>query len=72
MEKVKLEMSFQDGGDKTFRLSLEDPKEDLDEVQIQEAMANIITQNIFDSNGEDLVNPKSARIITTNIEEMEF
>lgn len=72
METVKLEMNFQDALEKTFRLSIEDPKADLNETQIQEAMSNIITNNIFDSKGEDLVTMKGARLITTSIEEMEF
>lgn len=72
METVKLEMSFGDALEKTFKLRLEDPKEDLDSFQIQEAMTNIITQNIFDSNGENLTTAKGARLITTSIQEMEF
>lgn len=72
MESVKLELSFQDGADKTFKLSIEDPKDDLDEIQIQEAMTNIIDSNIFDSKGEDLMDSKGARIITTSIEELVF
>lgn len=72
MDTVKLEMNFRDALDKNFRLSIEDPKEELDETQIEETMTNIITQNIFDSNGVDLITAKGARLITTNIEEMEF
>lgn len=72
METVKLEMNFQDGLEKTFRLILEEPRSDLNQTQIQEAMTDIITNNIFDSKGQDLVLAKGARIITTNVDLMEF
>lgn len=72
METVKLEMNFADALEKLFKLSIEDPKADLDEAQIQEAMGDIITNNIFDSKGVDLVTARGARLITTNIDEMEF
>ena len=72
METVKLEMNFGDALEKVFKLSIEDPRADLDQVQIQEAMSNIISSNIFDSKGADLVAVNGARIITTSINEMEF
>lgn len=72
METVKLEMNFQDALEKTFKLSIEDPRADMDESEIQDAMSNIITNNIFDSKGVDLANAKSARFITTSIDEMIF
>ena len=62
METVKLEMNFADALEKLFKLSIEDPKADLDEAQIQEAMGDIITNNIFDSKGVDLVTARGARL----------
>ena len=72
MDKKKLEMDFIDGTNKRFRLSVDNPKEDLDDFQIEAAMEEILTNNIFLSNGADLVDFDAARIITTSIEEMEF
>ena len=72
MEKRKLEMDFIDGTNKRFRLSLDNPKEDLDTIQAEAAMDEILANNIFVSNGVDLVGFDAARVITTVVEEMEF
>ncbi|MDR7869639.1 MAG: DUF2922 domain-containing protein [Tissierellaceae bacterium] len=72
MDNKKLEMDFIDGTNKRFRLSIEDPKEDLDPIVIEAAMDEILTNNIFVSNGVDLVSTEAARIITTTVDEMEF
>ena len=72
MEKRKLEMDFIDGMNKKFRLSLDNPKEDLDTIQVEGAMDEILANNIFVSNGVDLVSFDAARVITTVVEEMEF
>ena len=72
MDKKKLEMDFIDGMNKRFRLSLDNPKEDLDAFQLEAAMDEILANNIFVSNGVDLVSFDAARVITTSVEEMEF
>ena len=72
MEKRKLEMDFIDGMNKRFLLSLDNPKEDLDAIQVEGAMDEILSNNIFISNGADLVSFDAARVITTVVEEMEF
>lgn len=72
MEKRKLEMDFIDGTNKSFRLSLDNPKEDLDTIQVEAAMDEMLANNIFVSNGVDLVGFDGARVITTVVEEMEF
>ena len=72
MEKRKLEMDFIDGMNKRFRLSLDNPNEDLDTIQVEAAMDQILANNIFISNGTDLVDLEGARVVTTVVEEMEF
>ena len=72
MEKKKLEMDFLDELNKKFRLSIDDPKEDVDRIQIQAAMEEILAHNVFVSNGVDLVDLNAARIIRTIVDEMEF
>lgn len=72
MEKKKLEIDFLDGLNKRFRLSIDDPKEELDRVQIQAAMEEILTHNVFVSNGADLADLNAARVIKTIVDEMEF
>lgn len=70
--KAKLEMDFIDETNKRFRLSIDDPKEDLDVLQVETAMDTVIANNIFVSDGVDLIGYDAARIITTTVEEMEF
>lgn len=72
MENVKLELGFLDKGNKKFKISIDDPRENLEREDIQEAMSNLIENNIFISNGMDLAELDVARIIRTSIEEMEF
>ncbi len=72
MEKVKLELGFLDELNKKFRISIDDPKEDLDSIQIQGAMESLLTHDIFVSNGVGLAAIDGAKIIRTNIEEIEF
>lgn len=72
MNKKKLEMDFLDEMNKRFRLSIDNPKEDLDIIQVEVAMDEILANNIFISNGVDLAGAEAARIITTSVEEMEL
>lgn len=72
MEKTKLEMDFLDEINKRVRISVDEPLEDLAQSEIESAMDSIISRNIFQSNGVDLVNKHSARIISTVVNEMEF
>lgn len=72
MEKTKLEMDFLDEFNKRLRISIDEPLEDLAQSEIESAMNSIISHNIFQSNGVDLVNKQSARIISTTINEIEF
>ena len=72
MIKTVLELDFLDGVDKKFKLSVNDPKEDLEEMQVEAAMAEILEKNIFISNNGDLVKSVGARVITTTVESMEF
>lgn len=72
MIKTVLELDFLDGVDKKFKLSVTDPKTDLEEIQVEAAMAEILEKNIFISNNSDLVKSVGARVITTTVENMEF
>lgn len=72
MEKTKLEMDFLDEFSKRLRISVDEPLEDLAQTEIESAMDEIISHNIFISNGVDLVSKEGARIIRTTVNEMEF
>ncbi len=72
MDKVRLEMDFLDSLEKVSRISLDEPREDLIPSEIEAAMQSIISNNIFATKNGDYVGISAARVITTNINEMEF
>ncbi len=72
MQKTVLEMDFLDGINKKFKLSLADPKDDLEEAEIEGAMDTILENNIFTSNNTNLVRAVAARIIKTTVDTIEF
>lgn len=68
----KLELFFENEEGKTVKYTLDEPKEPADPTTIQAAMDEIIEQNAFYSSGGDLIAKKSARIVETNIEEIDI
>mgnify|MGYP000947259974 CR=1 FL=1 len=72
MERSRLELDFLDEMNKRFRLSIDDPRDDLDPLQVEAAIDAILSNNVFDSNGVDLVEIEAARIVRTIVEEIEF
>jgi hypothetical protein len=70
--KSKLEMEFKDVEGKKFGISLEDPKEDLNEMEVKEAMNQVINKNIFATKAGDIVEAVGARLVTTTVEELEI
>ncbi|MBS4535796.1 DUF2922 domain-containing protein [Clostridium sp. D2Q-14] len=70
MMSKKIELIFKNQKDRTTRISIDNPKEDLTEAEVQVAMDNIIAENIFDTSGGDLVSISGARIVTTQIEDI--
>ena len=72
MIKSKLEMEFKDVEGKKFGISIEDPKEDLNEMEVKEAMNQVINKNIFATKAGDIVEAVGARLVTTTVEELEI
>lgn len=72
MIKSKLEMEFKDIGGKKFSLSLDNPREDLTDVDIKAAMDEVVDKNIFFTKEGDIVETVGARIVVTEIEEIEI
>lgn len=72
MERVRLELGFIDSDDKKFRISIDDPIEELAKEDIESAMNSMIEYNIFSSDGKDVIGLDTARIIRTSTEEIEF
>ncbi len=72
MERVRLEMNFLDEENKKFKISIEEPKEELDGAQIKDAMEGILEHDIFLSNGVGLIGLDGARFVRTSIEDIEL
>lgn len=70
MSSARLEMSFRNDQGNRVTLSVLDPREDLDPQEVQEAMEAIVTNNIFTSNGGDLVEILGARLVTRAVVEL--
>ena len=62
----KLIMTFKSSDDKKVSISVDNPREDLTENEIKEAMNTIIEKNIFSPNGSSLVSAVSAKVIQTD------
>lgn len=64
MAKEKaLYMTFKNAIGNTCTISVDDPREDLEEEDVIEAMENIITNNIFLPKGYDITTAVSAKVV---------
>ena len=72
MIKTRLEMEFKDIEGKKFSISLDDPREDLTEIEVKTAMDQVVDKNIFFTKEGDVVETVGARIVTTTVEELEI
>ena len=70
--KKKLMMTFKTDEDKNVSISVEDPKPNLTESEILEAMNLIIANNVFAPNGEALVEKVGAKIVETETQEYDL
>jgi hypothetical protein len=61
----RLLMTFKTAEGATSSLTVDEPKDDLTETEVRAVMDTIIAKNIFNTNSGDLVDIKSAEIITT-------
>jgi len=68
----KLELFFENEDGKTVKHTLDNPVEPVNPEAVKTAMDEIITQNAFFSSGGDLVAKKSARVVETNIEDIDL
>ena len=72
MEKARLEMDFLDQGGKKFKLTVDEPREDITEAEVGAAMEDVVDRNIFHTVAGDVVDSIGARIITTIVQELEI
>ena len=60
--KTKLLMTFKSSDDKKVSITVDNPREDLTETEIKEAMNTIIEKDIFSPNGGSLVSTVQLRL----------
>jgi len=63
MEKSILEMEFLDSQGKKFKITIDEPREDLTEMEIRAAMDEIVQRNVFFSSTGDIVAVSGARYV---------
>ncbi|MGD9569357.1 MAG: DUF2922 domain-containing protein [Sedimentibacter sp.] len=64
----RLVMAFKTVEGTTSTLTVDEPKADLTAAEVRAVMDTIVAQNIFNTNSGDLIEVKSAEIITTTEE----
>ena len=69
---LKLIMTFKSQGDKAVNLTIDDPKEDLTESEIIDAMNLIIEKNIFAPDNVDLMEAVKAKVVQTDTTEFDL
>ena len=70
--KTKLLMTFKTSDDKKVSITVDNPREDLTETEIKEAMNTIIEKDIFSPNGGSLVSSVSAKVVQTDTTEYDL
>ena len=66
-ETKTLQMTFLNAGGGKVTINVADPKDDLDESTVENAMADIVLQNVITTKGGDLIGAVSARVITRQV-----
>ena len=69
---VRLQMVFRTAGGSRKTISVDDPKPDLTEAQIEAAMNTIVAKNVFQTSDGDLVAAVDARKVTTEVVDYEI
>lgn len=70
--KKRLVMTFLTGVGRKISISIDDPKENITEAEIVDAMNLIIEKNIFAPYGSELVATVDAKVIVTDTEEFDL
>lgn len=71
-ENKKLVMTFKNEVDKEVTISIDDPKDDITEQQIKEAMDLIVTKGIFKKGNYALTAVVDAKIVNTQTTEYDL
>lgn len=72
MPTLRLEMTFKNTEGRTSKISVDSAKSDLTELEVNEAMDEILISDIFTSPGGDLIEKAKAELVTTEVTEFEI
>lgn len=64
--KTRLIMTFKTDGERKISVSVDDPKSDVTEQEIKDAMDLLLMKGVFTPNGESFVSLVEAKIVTTD------
>lgn len=70
--KKRLVMSFKNTLGRAVAISVDDPREDITEVEIKAVMDMIVEKNIFAPNGADIVTTIDAKVVVTDTTEYDL
>jgi len=68
----KIELIFENELGKNVTYSLDHPVEPVDAAAVNDAMDEVIAQNVFGSSGGDIVAKKAARIVERTVTDIEI
>lgn len=71
MTEKTLVLIFQNQVGSPVRMSIDNVRDDITDMDVRDAMEAIIGKNIFDSNGGDFVSISGAEIVTRTVQELE-
>ena len=72
MDEKKLIMTFKNTLGNSFSITIDDPREDLEEQDIIDAMNLIKTKNIFQPKGYDIAECISAKVVDSTTTEYDL
>lgn len=70
--KTRLIMTFKTDGEKKVSVSVDDPRTDITEEDIKDAMDLLLLKDVFAPNGEGFVSKVDAKIVTTDTQEFDL
>ena len=70
--KKRLVMSFKNELDRVVSLSVDDPREDITEVEIKNFMQMVVEKQIFNPNGAEIVAAVEAKVVVTDTTEYDL
>ena len=70
--KKRLVMSFKNELDRVVSISVDDPSEDITEVEIKNFMDMVVEKKIFNPNGADIVAVVEAKVVVTDTTEYDL